>query len=211
MQRSYWECPRCGALNKAFAAVCFTCGGDTRREAEARARRADPERVMTRGARLVFAAALGLSALVGFALVRTFRSPALERAAAEQLAADTGREPVPPAATLVGAPDSGWPARAEAASPEPTPPADPVRTMVATAPAAAPPSRPRTYSDADLRAFVARRGVAAAASDRGYVMALRQRRVDDLRERLEDARSPDEREKLREWLDDAQADLERAR
>jgi hypothetical protein len=209
MTDSYWECPRCGALNKAYAALCFTCGGDTRQAARRAARAKEPERVMTRGARLLFAGAVVLSGLVGFALVRTFRSPALEQAAAavQEPDADTGREPVPPEATMPGAPDSGWPPPATASpAPSLSPPASIVAT---TAPAA--PAPPRSYTDDDLRTIVARRGVVAATQDRGYVLALRQRRVDDLRARLADAGSSDEREKLRAWLDDAMADLERAR
>jgi hypothetical protein len=157
----------------------------------------------------MLAAAMALAALVGFALVRTFRSPALEQAAAQE--PETAREPVPPDATMPGAPDSGWPA-AGGASPAPAPTASPSSSgLIASlpvAPVAEP--RPRAYTDADLRTFVATRGVAAATHDRGYVLALRQRRVEDLRERLAEARSADERMKLQEWLDAAVADLERA-
>jgi hypothetical protein len=204
---TYWECSRCGALNKAYAALCFTCGGDTRKAARD-LRRSEPDRFLTRGARLLFAAALVLSALVGFALVRTFRTPALEQAAAAEPDADVGREPVPPEATMPGAPDSGWPAAA--ASPAPAS-AEPDRAVVTLPAVPARPEPARSYTDADLRTFVARRGVAAAMRDAGYLLALRQRRVDDLRQRLAEAGSADEREKLRGWLDDAQADLERAR
>jgi hypothetical protein len=214
MPGSYWECPRCGALNKAFAAVCFTCGGNTRREAVARQRAADPERFhMTRGSRLLLVVAMALAALVGFALVRTFRSPALEQAAAApEPEAGTAREPVPPDATMPGAPDSGWAAATQAASPAPPPTVETASqgpsAGVSVAPAAEP--RRRSYTDTDLRTIVARRGL-AATHDRDYLLALRQRRVDDLRERLADARSGDERAKLQDWLDGALADLERAR
>ena len=186
----------------------------------ARQRAAHPERLhMTRGSRLMLVAAMALAALVGFALVRTFRSPALEQAAAaepEAVAepeAATARDPVPPQATMPGAPDSGWAAATQAASPAPPPTVaavnDGIGASVSVAPAAEP--RTRAYTDADLRTFVARRGVAAATNDRAYLLALRQRRVNDLRERLADARSGDERAKLQGWLDGALADLERAR
>ena len=212
MPGSYWECPRCGALNKAFAAVCFTCGGNTRKSAVPRPRPAGSERVqMTRGSRFLLGAALALSALVGYVLVRTFRSPALESASAQQPDADTGRLPVPPDATLPGAPDSGWPAPAGPVVASVAPPSLP-GSVVARLPASpSPEPRPRAYTDADLRTLVATRGVAAVTHDRGYVLALRQRRVEDLRERLAAAHSPDERAKLEGWLDDALSDLERAR
>ena len=191
---------------------------------------------MTRGARALFAVALASAALLGFLLVRTFRSPALEMAAASSgdEAPDTGREPVPPEATMPGAPDSGWPATAGGGSgmqgtvTAPAPPVMAVAQPVAppaegeTAPAGSVRSyipsetrpltpRRRAYTDADLRAYVATRGATAATRDSGYVLALRQRRVDDLRARLANADSADERATLQGWLDAALRDVQRAR
>jgi hypothetical protein len=206
MPESYWECSRCGALNKPFAALCFTCGGGTRRAAPAPRPRL--ERVhLTRGARALVAAALVLSALVGFVLVRTFRAPILENETAPEQSADAGREPVPPGATMPGAPDSGWTAPAPGDTPPlPGPPDD----VIVRTPARLAEPRPRTFNVSDPGAYLAARG-AAAARDPVYVLALRQRRVDDLRRRLAEARSGDERAKLQAWLDGALADLEQAR
>jgi hypothetical protein len=165
---------------------------------------------LTRGARWLLAFACAAAAILGFLLVRTFRSPALEAAdvpLAEE-AADTAREPVPPQATLPGDPDAGWMAASDAvpaaeANPGPPPPA--VRGSTPPRPQA----QPRRYTEDDLRAIAARKG-ASASRDRGYVIALRQRRVDDLTERLAEAGSADERAKLGAWLESARRDLERA-
>jgi hypothetical protein len=164
--------------------------------------------------------AFATAAILGFLLVRTFRSPALEAADVplEEETVDTGRDPVPPQATMPGAPDSGWmEAGGSAAVPGALPPGQPgtlepvpgTARVRGLAPAARPETARRTYTDADLRALAAARG-ADAARDRGYIVGLRQRRVDDLTERLAQARSSDERAKLRAWLSSAQHDLERA-
>src|SRR5262245_36075408 len=206
---SFWVCPRCDTRNKRYAAVCFGCGGDTKAAALRAARTPAADRGRTPlGARVAVAAGLVGAALLGFFLVRTFRSPALESAAAsaEEPGAVVGREPLPPDATMPGAPDAGWAASVPSAPPAPD---LPPRVAPATV-APAPDTHPRSYTNADLQAIVARRG-AAATHDRAYLLALRQRRVDELRARLDRADSAEERAKLREWLDSALSDLQRAR
>jgi hypothetical protein len=220
---TFWQCPECGKRNKSFAAVCFICGRERRGARLVTGGGASVERVrMSRGARALVAAGFAAAGLLGFVLVRTFRSPALEAdaRAQEQQVDDTGREPVPPQATMPGAPDSGWMSASAA-----TPPA-PVAAPLAVPPAAdaglteqgprsyvpsvprAQPRRP-AYTDADLRAIAATRG-AGAVRDRAYVVSLRQRRVDDLRARIASARNAEERAALEGWLSGAMTDLERA-
>lgn len=208
---NYWECPHCGTRNKGFAAVCLGCSRE-RNSPVPRDRGYAPDRVrLTRGARWLLAFAFATAAILGFVLVRTFRSPALEAAdvpLAEE-AADTGREPVPPQATMPGAPDSGWMGAPEAAPDAASPPAPAPAVRTYAPPPPRPPAPSRRYSDDDLRAIAARKG-AAAARDRGYLIGLRQRRVDDLTARLARADSSEERTMLREWLAAARRDLERA-
>lgn len=225
---NFWQCPHCGTRNKGFAAVCLGCSRERRSGAAAERSRA-PERVrLTRGARWALAVAFATAGILGFLLVRTFRSPALEAAdvpLAEE-AVDAGRDEVPTQATMPGAPDSGWMATADsgpaaggvappqAVAPSAAIPQDaqaPTGSVLSYAPAAPRPAvaRGRTYTDADLRAMAAARGT-AATRDRGYILALRQRRVDDLSARLAAARSAEEQAKLRAWLDGAVRDLERA-
>jgi hypothetical protein len=223
---TFWQCPECGKRNKSFAAVCFICGRERRGAPLMTGEGRSVERVgVSRTARALVVSAFAAAAILGFFLVRTFRSPALEAADTQtrqkQAAVDdTGREPVPPQATMPGAPDSGWMATS-AGTAEP-PPAPPIPTNIDTGeagssgPSSYVPSVPRvaparrTYTDADLRAIAAARG-AAAARDLGYVAALRQRRVDDLRARIAAAKDADERQTLQKWLDGAMDDLERAR
>jgi hypothetical protein len=210
---SYWECPRCGARNKRYAALCFGCGADTKAAARRAAHPPAPDRArMPRGAPVLLVAALFGAALLGFMLVRTFQSPALESAAAsaEVPDSDTAREPVPPGATMPGAPDSGWPPPA-ALAPSSAPPPARSRPNTARSAVLAVDAPAGAYSEAQLNAIVATRGAGEATRDRRYVLALRQRRVDDLRARLARADSSDERAKLQPWLDAALADLERAR
>lgn len=206
---NYWECPHCGTRNKAFAAVCLGCSRE-RQAGALKERGRAPERLrLTRGARWLLMVAFAAAGILGFLMVRTFRSPNLEAADVpmEDEAADTGRDPVPPQATMPGAPDSGWaPATgADASQPLPTV-AGAQRTST---PSVARPAVSRRYTDADLRAIAAARG-AGAARDRGYIIALRQRRVDDLSRRLASADSAEERATLSGWLEDARRDLERA-
>jgi hypothetical protein len=215
---TFWQCPECGKRNKSFAAVCFICGRERRGATLVSDGGPSVERVrMTRGARALVAAGFAAAGVLGFLLVRTFRSPALEAdtAAAEQTVDDSGREPVPPQATMPGAPDSGWMATSTG-TPDPAPAApladaglssNGARSYVPRVPRAQ--AQRRAYTDADLRAIAATRG-AAAVRDRGYVLALRQRRVDDLRARLAKANDPEERAALQGWLSGAEADLERA-
>lgn len=223
---TFWQCPECGKRNKSFAAVCFICGRERRGAPLTTGDGRSVERAgVSRGARALVVSAFAAAAILGFFLVRTFRSPALEAAdtqTRQQLATidDTGREPVPPQATMPGAPDSGW--TATSAGTAEAPPAPPIATNIdmgepgSSAPRSYVPSVPRvetarrTYTDADLRAIAAARG-AAATRDRGYLVAIRQRRVDDLRARTAAAKDADERQTLQKWLDGAMDDLERAR
>ncbi|HET8644283.1 MAG TPA: hypothetical protein VFO85_02265 [Vicinamibacteria bacterium] len=221
-------CSHCGMRNKGFAAVCLGCSRERRVEPGAQRARAPERLTLSRGARWALVVAVAMAGILGFLIVRTFRGPALEAADVPlaQDAADSGRDEVPTQATMPGAPDSGWTATGgdQGATSAPAAPVLPPSAVVAPAPGGdgslesvrsyvpTLPRRPaarRNYSDDDLRTMAARRG-AAATSDRGYVLALRQRRVDDLSQRLASARTPEERLKLRGWLDSAVRDLERA-
>lgn len=221
---TFWQCPECGKRNKSFAAICFICGRERRGAPLVSDGGPSVERMrMTRGARALVAAAFAAAGVLGFFLVRTFRSPALEAdtSAQQQTVDDTGREPVPPQATMPGAPDSGWMATSNGTSPDAAPAAPLAVPPAANAGLSSGPrsytpsvtraqSPRRTYSDADLRAIAAARG-ANAVRDSSYILALRQRRVDDLRERLAKARDAEERSALQGWLSGAEADLEWAR
>jgi hypothetical protein len=171
--RSEWTCSYCGAANKGFSQVCLGCSREK-------------STIATRGVILAAVGALILG--LGFAvlLVRTFRSPRLDRAMAEQPAQqeERPRTTPPPPSTVAAAPSpSSLPAVVYA------PP--PVVHTLPVPPGAARPSDP--------------------TRDPRYILALREKRVDELRTRLASAHSRDERAALSVWLDDALRDLSEAR
>jgi hypothetical protein len=171
--RSEWTCTHCGAANKGFSQVCLACSRER-------------STIVTRGVILAAVGALILG--LGFAvlLVRTFRSPRLDRAMAEQPAQQEVRPRTtpPPPSTVAAAPSpSSLPAVVYA------PP--PVVHTLPVPPGAARPSDP--------------------TRDPRYILALREKRVDELRTRLASAHSRDERAALSVWLDDALRDLSEAR
>lgn len=223
----YWVCPYCRARNKAFTPECRGCGREREPGAVAVERATAWDRFRpARPARWFVIGALAAGIVVAVLLVRTFRAPGLEAfSPAEQMArARSPQGPVP--AVTPPAPAMQAPYAVSTAAPPPavasTLPSqslpDEMSPMAAAtaavdegvrayAPAAARPlDLRRTYTDADLAAYAASRGVAATRDPR-YLLALRQRRVEDLRARLDAARSPDERDKLRVWLESAQRDL----
>jgi hypothetical protein len=226
MHGGFWVCAHCGARNKGFAAVCLQCSRERRDAATLERRPAYGDRFrLTPASRVLLVAALAAGLGLATVLVRTFRGPAIE--AADVLEPRPSASP-PTEGAAVGAPE--WPSPPDAAAP-PVPgvrggapatvplPAgadeatglDMPRSYVPSRPVPLPPERSRrVYTDADLRAYAAQRG-AAAVSDAGYRLALRQRRVDDLRSRIARARTTEERAALNGWLETALRDLEAER
>jgi hypothetical protein len=126
--------------------------------------------------------------------VRTFRGPALDAAgdAPRGPVTTLPRTPAPtPDAAAAPSPETGT--RGWVPRPRPTPAPD-----------------QRAFTDADLRAYAAQRG-AEAVRDARYRLALRQRRVDELRARIAAAQSDDERSQLQAWLAEALRDLQAER
>lgn len=224
MHGGFWVCAHCGARNKGFAAVCLRCSRERRDAATLERRPAYGGRFrLTRASRVLLVAALAVGLGLATLLVRTFRGPAIE-------AADVF-EPRPSASPPMGGgavraperpspPDAAAPSVTSGGAAAGTPlPAgtdeatggDMPRSYVPSRPVPLPPARPRrVYTDIDLRAYAAQRG-AAAVSDAGYRLALRQRRVDDLRSRIAAARTTEERAALNGWLETALRDLDAER
>lgn len=173
--RSAWTCSYCGAANKGFSQVCLGCSRER-------------STIATRGVILAAVGALMLGLGLAVLLVRTFRSPRLERAMAEQPAQQEERPRItPPPPSMVAAPPAPSPS-----SPPPVVFAPPpvVQTLPVPPAAARPPDLTR---------------------DPRYILALREKRVNELRTRLASAHSRDERAALSVWLDDALRDLSEAR
>lgn len=203
MNGGFWVCPHCGSRNKGFAAVCLRCSRERRGAAPTLERRppyADRFRV-TRATRLLLVAALATGVGLAVLLVRTFRGPAID--AAGQVERATTSSPITPRSVEA----DGAPGTAAPSGPDLQEDMTPRRPAASRPPVTPAPRSPHLFTDADLRAYAAQRG-GTAVSDAGYRIALRQRRVNDLRARLAVARSEHERAALQEWLDGALRDLE---